>query len=386
MHLFVKKKLSFSYKVLKKIVREMSYWLHSYACYINGRQVWNTVKHNTNEVVSDRLLKEHKQLWRPLSKVVPSVFIKAYVGLTGVKSKDFIPENIYYTIVEPILNNPIASAGYEDKAQIDWFHNDEYLPVIYLRNIHGVYYDKNRNELAKPILSFEEADNGKIIVKPSIDSQGGRNIFIFSFKDNEWKTRKGDVLTIKFLEQHFKQNFIVQEYVEQHPFFRQFNESSVNTLRVMTYRSVKDNKMHVLHAVLRVGKDGNEIDNQSLGGYACGIQSNGVLRAFVADKYGATKQTLAKGTINLSEVGKVYMIEEVKEVARKLAKCHFHSRILGFDLCVDKNSRVKLIEVNNMDIGMELTQHLVGPLFREFTNEVIDYCKERFKTFKYQIV
>ena len=380
------KMLDLFYKIIKKLARTVSYWRHNYACYKNGRTVWLTVKRHTSEVIPKQLIKEHKKLWRPLSMLVPGVFVKAYAALTGVKSAFFVPENIYYTTVEPILNNALLSAAYEDKALIDWFHDAAYIPEIYLRNIHGVYYDGQRKKLLKPELILDKVTDGKVIVKPTIETQGGRNILVFSFKENEWLTRKGERLSIEFLESRFKQNFVVQAYVEQHPFYRQFNASSLNTLRVMTYRSVQDNKIHVLHAVLRVGARGSEVDNQSLGGYACGIKSNGELNSFAADKDGVTTQTLAEGKIKLSEAGKAHGIDKVKAAACLLAESHYHSRLLGFDLCVDKNSEVRLIEVNNMDIGMELTQHLVGPLFGELTTEVIDYCKDRLPHLKRQIV
>ncbi len=386
MHFVLKKILSFVYRVLKKVVRLLSFWVHNYACFINGWVVWKNVKRHTDVDVPKQLVKEHKKLWHQLSPIVPGVFIKAYVALTGVKSVNFIPENVYYTTIEPILNNALSSAGYEDKAQIDWFHDKKYVPRIFLRNIHGVYYDGERIEVQHPQLEIDTNECSKLIVKPSIESQGGRNIYVFTARENQWLTINGEELSIQFLEEKFKENFIIQEFVEQHPFFSQFNESSVNTIRVMTYRSVKDNQIHVLHGVLRVGKAGKEIDNQSLGGFACGILDNGELRDFAADKDGVTTTTLANGRIILSEVGQVYMIDEVKRVAGLLAKSHVHSRVLGFDLCVDKNSQVKLIEVNNMDIGMELLQHLVGPLLGDLTTEVVDYCKEQLPRFKTQIV
>jgi hypothetical protein len=386
MVLFGKKILALIYKVLKKLTRFVSLCVHNYAIYINGRTVWKAVKRSLAVHVSAQLVKEHKKLWCPLSPVIPGVFIKGYVALTGVKSANFVPDNIYYTVIEPILNNALSSAGYEDKAQIDWFHDKQYVPRIILRNIHGVYYDENRSELQHPQIKIDKHEFPKVIVKPSIESQGGRDIRVFSAKDKGWFTQKGEELTVDFLQKAYEQNFVLQEFVEQHPFYNQFNASSVNTMRVMTYRSVRDNTIHVLGAVLRVGQNGKEVDNQSQGGFAIGIENNGKLKNYALDIAGIVSDSLADGKIKLESVGQVYMIDEVKRVAGILAANHYHSRILGFDLCVDKNSQVKLIEVNNMDIGFDLIQYLVGPLLGDLTEEVIDYCKKHLPSLKNQLV
>lgn len=50
---------------------------------------------------------------------------------------------------------------------------------------------------------------------------------------------------MKYLEFYFGRDFIIQECVEQSEYISQFNPSSVNTLRLSMYRSVKDNKCHI---------------------------------------------------------------------------------------------------------------------------------------------
>jgi hypothetical protein len=48
--------------------------------------------------------------------------------------------------------------------------------------------------------------------------------------------------------------------------------------------------------------------------------------------------------------------------------------LLGFDFCVDENANVRLFEVNNLYVGVINQQMSTGPLYREFTDEIIDYC------------
>ena len=64
------------------------------------------------------------------------------------------------------------------------------------------------------------------------------------------------------------------------------------------------------------------------------------------------------------------------EIAKKF---HYH-RLLGFDFCVDEMGEVKLIEINNRNNEINFFQMNNGPLFREYTNEIIEFCSKNKKT------
>ncbi|MBS2211498.1 hypothetical protein KEM09_08805 [Carboxylicivirga mesophila] len=382
----VKKIAGFFYRVTKKTVKIQSWYLHHFACYLNGRRVWKRIKKKQKQTnVEAGLISANKAYWKPLCSMVPQVFIKEFTALTGIKSELFVPENIYFTTIEPLLNNASISSAYEDKAIIDWMHSGNYFPKIFIRNIHGTYYSE-KGEVIQPVLDFGNGTIEKVVVKPSVGSQGGKNIYLFEKKGSQWICEEGHVLSIEFMESRFGMNFIVQEYIHQHPFFSQFNPSSVNTLRVMTYRSVKNEQIHVIQVVLRVGKDGSVVDNQSSGGYVCGIGADGCIRDYAINKKGDVVNKLAKGRVNLLDKMPVHMLDDVKQVARQIARRHVHSRLLGFDFCVDKDEQIKLIEVNNMDLAIDFIQQVNGPLFGEFTQEIRDYCLQHKHRLKHRII
>ena len=79
-------------------------------------------------------------------------------------------------------------------------------------------------------------------------------------------------------------NFIIQKYIDQHHWFARFNESSLNTVRVLTYRRIKNEEAVVLHRLLRAGRPGSVVDNQASGGIACAIDTDGRLMSFGIDK------------------------------------------------------------------------------------------------------
>ena len=69
---------------------------------------------------------------------------------------------------------------------------------------------------------------------------------------------------------HYGQNFILQECFRQSDFTVRFNPSSVNTIRIGTYRDLKG-QIHILRAIMRIGANGSEVDNAHAGGMFCGI-------------------------------------------------------------------------------------------------------------------
>lgn len=94
---------------------------------------------------------------------------------------------------------------------------------------------------------------------------------------------------MEYLNRGYKRNFIIQKAVSQSSFMSVFNPSSVNTLRVATYRSVKTGKVHVINAVMRIGASGKNVDNAHSGGRFIGIDhKTGIVGKYVCDWLGKT--------------------------------------------------------------------------------------------------
>lgn len=64
---------------------------------------------------------------------------------------------------------------------------------------------------------------------------------------------EGQELSLAHLTKVYKKDFILQECVNPSAFVKQFNETSFSTLRIFTYRSVKDDAIHFIGGYLRVG-------------------------------------------------------------------------------------------------------------------------------------
>ena len=101
----------------------------------------------------------------------------------------------------------------------------------------------------------------------------------------------------------------------------QFNNTSVNTIRVMTYRSLATNEVVIPNAILRVGAEGKDVDNAHAGGMFCGISANGVLGKYMCDYLGNKKKSFNGVDYSNSDFVFLIIIEWKNLQKRLLIRC-----------------------------------------------------------------
>jgi hypothetical protein len=337
---------------------------------------------NSQNSTNESHKKEYLEFWREIDPHANFDWFKAYSSINENYDKHYVSEITYYNIIEPTLNNVIFAEAYSDKNNYHRFINKSYLPKILLRCIQGVFMDEDYQGITDLELHFKNIlqNHEKVVCKKTIETGGGADVEILKKSDRGFLDKQNNIIKIDELERRFGQSFLIQEYIEQHPFFSQYNPSSVNTIRIFTYRSVVDNQVHILHSVFRIGKKGAMVDNQASGGISCGINTSTViLNNFAIDKYGS--KHLESNQIGFSgqEVPKY---GQMKEIAHEIAYLFPYHRLLGFDFAFDKNEKIRLVEVNNRNNEINFYQMNNGSLFGDFTQEVIQYCNRNKKQFK----
>lgn len=65
-------------------------------------------------------------------------------------------------------------------------------------------------------------------------------------------------------------NMVCEDVISNHPDVARLNESSLNTVRIITYLS-SDNQCHIIWTGIRIGRKGACVDNISEGGSCCAI-------------------------------------------------------------------------------------------------------------------
>ena len=123
-----------------------------------------------------------------------------------------------------------------------------------------------------------------------MEGQGGRGFLAAERVKTSAEMRleplfSGEQLTVQaFFDRYIApvaRGRLVEEYLDQHPSYRAFNATSVNTLRVWAY-APENQAAKILGAYLRIGRTGSLVDNHEAGGILAPVDfETGTLRAGV---------------------------------------------------------------------------------------------------------
>jgi len=336
--------------------------------------------------------REHIDKWKKIYHSVDLKFFRFYANYIG-QDINIVPDDIFHIIIEPILNNQRSLSTYSDKNMYEKLLSPQIFPTCIIRNIDGDYLDKeyeiidlNEDLFNNLVLKNEELiKDGKIIIKPTIDTCAGNGVRLFKIQENgDWLSNDDHILTLSYLKLTYRKNFILQRTIEPSDFIRQFNQTSYSTLRIITYRSVKTDIPHILGMYLRVGATGSFKDNVWGGGYACCIQENGVLSNFASDSKRKKYNEINGISLTDSEF-RIPNFSKVEELVKSTAKQIIPNRLLSFDIMLDKDNNPHVIEFNLKHQTVTTLQTLQKAYFGEYTNEVIDYCQKNLNKITYQI-
>lgn len=181
-------------------------------------------------------------------------------------------------------------------------------------------------------------------------------------------------------------DFIIQEFLEQHEAINHFCSTSVNTLRLTLYRSVKNDECVIPSAIMRIGNNGSVIDNAHAGGCYVGIEiETGKLKHEVLDQYGRRYSNFNHINFTIQQQIPAELWTKVLDFAKTIGTYIPHHRLLALDLMIDKDGNPRVVEYNVEHYSMWLFQFTVGPAFGKYTNEIIEYCKKKYDNIEYMI-
>lgn len=316
-------------------------------------------------------------VWKPITKHVNkyayryfcNYFRKNTGGGTYIVSGD-----IGHSYIEEYLNPPRLRAFYSDKNLFEQYLDDSILPKTYLRRIGGsCLLNKNYEPANLTYILGEIPKDRSLILKPSIDSNSGKGVMLFEFNNGEWYAKQEkQVLNADFLIAYGR-DFILQDCLNQHSYISQFCSTSINTLRLCVYRSVKDESINVTAAIMRIGKSGSITDNAHSGGVFIGISlKDGTLDEYVCDQYGNVKNVWNGIDFKTNR----YVIPNWAQIinfAKYIGRQNHHCRLLALDICLDPNGEPKLIEYN-VNVFSYWLFNFTGQIpLGAFSQEIIDY-------------
>lgn len=343
--------------------------------YQYGKQYKKLLKRNGIHAEKLETHDNWMQKWSVLGSPNP-VYYRLFSHYVG-EDLNIIPEDICRTVVEPILDPAPYVPYYSDKNIFDKLFREGTLAKTILRKMGGVYRDAayRKVEADDTTLMALLAESGctKIVIKPSVDGESGRGVKLFWCEQQQWlEIENNALLNYAYLEKNYGDDFIIQACLEQHEGLAYFNPTSVNTLRLSVYRSVKTDECVVTRAIIRIGSKGALVDNAHAGGGYVGINPDGSLCHQVLNQYGETFTEF--NGIDFTQKHMIPHWSRIVEFAKYIGKNVPHHRLLALDIMLDKEGNPRLIEFNCKSYSMWLFQFTTGGAFGDYTDEIIAYC------------
>ena len=297
-----------------------------------------------------RIIKEIISLWR-FKKEIPLYYISNLLYRKGIDNyKDFLSfkEN------KKILNWSYAKGGHQKEMVQNKLLFEQHLVKHNVTTPKIIFHNTNEKfTYGSEVLSikteadfraflhrvFKEQPIEKIFCKP-VDAGLGRNTSIIT-KDTV------DDLTSDTIAMMLTSSFIFQEVIAQHDVLNTINASSVNTLRIMSYKNAS-NEVAIISGFIRVGRKGAIVDNAHAGGIVIPINSE--IGAFnpkgfqLIDNGGGIFTTHPDSGIVFGEVS-IPEYDKVKALVKE-GSTIFDYPLLGWDVAITPTGPV-LVEANH---------------------------------------
>ena len=337
---------------------------HQFRRYLKLQKIKNKPVSGENEYI---------EKWRQFNTIVEPYSYRLFSRYMEA-CPDIVPENIGRSYIEPVLNPESMRAYYEDKAMFPLICGKDAVPeTVICRMNGGALLDSDFKPIITDLCTILQSYN-RLILKPSVGSSSGRGVMLFVECGGVWKSVDSNVILDKNFLLNYGTDFVLQDAVAQHDGMAIFNESSVNTLRLAIYRSWKDEEPHILASIMRVGRNGQFVDNAHAGGMFVGIDvQSGIVMNRVFDQYGNSQNEWNGLSYDLE-----YSIpcwEEVKDFACSIARKLIHHRLIAMDITINKEGKPQLIEYNLRGFSYWLFMFTNQKPLGEYTDEIIEFCK-----------
>lgn len=212
-----------------------------------------------------------------------------------------------------------------------------------------------------PIADFL-GKKGRYFCKP-YDGVCGRGVFVLTIDDKI--SINGNVFelhdALELLNSSFKDNYIIQEVLVQHPVLSSLHESSINTIRINTGKNKSNGQIEFVTGFIRIGGGESVTDNMAGGGMAVGIDfETGFLKHYGYVYKDGKSCRIEKHPV-LDVPFETIQIPHLKEAIQSCVDLHERLadlQFIGWDVAITDES-VSFIEGND---NPELSQSTHGPM------------------------
>ena len=289
----------------------------------------------------------------------------------------YIPESVVYYRILPYINSNYFLLDNKNIFESILKGNTLPHPKTILKIQNGLIFDSN-NRIISSVDDFQKViyniTSKKLFLKPSDCGSGGKEILIYNKAEKGYLSQNRERLSFKNLSKKLKNDYILQEGLENQGFLREIHPNSLNSFRVMTFFDPKKGAK-VIHAILKAGNNKSETDNAHTGGIYVGLNlSNGKLmdKGFDEDLNEFILHPLTKIDFRNKEIKG---FKKMIDLAEKAGNLFPTLTFIGWDIALTKAGPVIL--EGNSSPGLTLIQRTYGGL-KKFYDLANDYLKNNY--------
>ena len=296
--------------------------------------------------------------------------------MTKTELLDYVPEFFFYELFLPFYDSKLYWILLGDKNISEQVFRSSNItqPETLFKLVNQYFFSHDLTEIDYDLVErdIKERNDVKIFVKPA-RGQGGAGIYIFQRSESgQYLTKEGTVLDKPFFGSiGASNNYIIQAGIEQHPEVSKLHPHSVNTLRMAT-ENIHGN-VRILCCTLRMGKDGNQVDNGSQGGILTKVD----LKSGKVGQYAVTEDLQSGYLERHPDTGiefKGYTVPfwtEAKDFAIESARKLPNLAYVAWDIALTEDGPLA-IEANQ-NFGLDHYQVVMGGLKKVLQIEDPDY-------------
>lgn len=323
-------------------------------------QYFDTRMLKANEMSPDFPWKKYEKMKNPYFKKwgfdVSQMDAEYYGTVSGRKADYYVTRSMAVHYIYPFLDRYDFVPAYMDKnVQKALLHlSDQDVDVLTTEDVvcnsNGVFFDGEGNEVnEEQAIDLLIAYGKDTILKPTVETYGGHGVQ----KVNAGITKD----EVKSLFKQYRYDFTFQKMAVQHPVMAQFNPTSVNTVRIVTYRK-PDRSRKVLYSCVRFGGAGSVMDNVCSGGGFTGID---IKTGKLLDRRRCVYQQMEFPLIPDDMPNEIPSWDRIVDAALTLHGRLPQLDIIGWDFAVSPEGKPILIEFNpRPGVGLQIA---VGPMF-----------------------
>ncbi len=293
-----------------------------------------------------------------LGSKIYAYWLYVYCAMSGKFKEGWIPDNYFWKIVIPKTQGDYGKLSFQKATTFQLFNIAVFPDIIYFTN--GIFYSTDYKVVTENTLKDFLFKSSEVVVFKKDVSMQGLGVFFFN----------KDSFDLKKI--HKLGNGVFQNFINQHSFFSEFTPLSVATIRITTI-SDKSGIPSVRASFVRFGQQKDKHVNAVSDVIIAVNIKNGKL-----DNYGYVShwQAIEKHPdTNIPFKNKIIpffdkCIKTALELHRKIP----YIGCVGWDMVVDENEVIKVMEWNAFHPDIKFSEATQGPCFTNLGWE--NYWKE----------